>query len=215
MELLMRDTFPADEPLSRFLVSMAMARNDIEHAMWKAAKANKDGRPEFDYWVRVVMGHFLEAADALEQWRNRSPEVRDFLKRLSPDGRAALKEVAKTLSRVGKNAVEHARNHTFHYPDPSCAYESDAELVRVLNGMADEPLTFGTVTGHPERVRYVFADQAALMIAMGKHSTEDLSAYRAQVRDLQAGAAQFVNFALVAIAKHLGQPPPRAPSRRD
>ena len=88
MERLMRDAFPADQPLSRFLVSMAMARTDIEHAMWNAAKANEDERPEFDYWVRVVMGHFLEAADALEQWRNRSPEVRDFLKRLSVTDRA-------------------------------------------------------------------------------------------------------------------------------
>jgi hypothetical protein len=50
MPLSMGETFPADKPLSRFLVSMAMARNDIEHAMWKAAEANEADRPEFDYW---------------------------------------------------------------------------------------------------------------------------------------------------------------------
>lgn len=212
MNRLMRDAFPADGPLSRFLVSMAMARNDIEHAMWKAAEANKAGRPEFDYWVRLAMGHFLEAADALEQWRSCSTEVREFLKTLPPEGATALKEVGRTLAKVGKKAVSHARNHTFHYPTPSAKYESDAELIRVLNAMGDEPVLLGEVEGRPGRVRYVFADQVALMVAMGKHSTEDRDAYHAQVVDLQAGAAQFVNFALVAIGKHLGRLPPTGPA---
>ena len=70
--------------------------------------------------------------------------------------------------------------------------------------MGDEPLGLGTVTGHPERVRYVFADQAALMVAMGKHSTEDLEAYRGQVNDFEAGAAQFVNFAMIALGTGVG-----------
>lgn len=203
----MRDAFPADEPLARFLVSMAIARNDIEHAMWKAAEANEADRPEFDYWVRLVMGHFLEAADALEQWRNCSTEVREFLRTLPPEGAAALKEVATTLSKVGKQAVSHARNHTFHYPTPSARYESDAELIRVLKALGDDPVLLGEVDRRPGRVRYVFADRVALMVAMGKHSTEDLDAYRAQVMDLEAGAAQFVNFVLVAIETRLGRTP--------
>jgi hypothetical protein len=49
MPQLIGEVFPADKPVSRFLLSMAMARNDIEHAMWKAADANEAGRPEFDY----------------------------------------------------------------------------------------------------------------------------------------------------------------------
>jgi hypothetical protein len=53
---LMRQAFPADQPLSRFLVSMAMARNDIEQAMWKAAEASEADLTEFGYWVRLVMG---------------------------------------------------------------------------------------------------------------------------------------------------------------
>ena len=208
----MRDTFPADQPLSRFLVTMAMARNDIEHAMWKAAEANQAGRPELDYWVRLVMGHFLEAANALQQWRNCSTEVREFLKTLPSEGKTALREVGKTLAKVGEQAVSHARNHTFHYPTPTAKYESDAELTRVLNAMGEKPVTLGEVEGHPGRVRHVFADQVALMVAMGKHSTEEREAYHAQVVDLQAGAAQFVNFALVAIEKHLGHPPPTGPA---
>jgi hypothetical protein len=199
--LLTGDAFPADMPLSRFLVSMAIARNDIEHAMWKAAEANEAGRPEFDYWVRLVMGHFLEATHALEHWRSCSTEVREFLKALPPDGETALKQVGGTLQKVGKKAIDHARNHTFHYPTPSERYGSDAELTRVLTALADDPVELTEVEGRPERVRYVFADKVALMVAMGKHTTEDPEAYRAEVADLQAGAAAFVNFVGVALER--------------
>jgi hypothetical protein len=201
MAQLVGEVFPADKPLSRFLVSMAMARNDIEHAMWKAAEANEAERPEFDYWVRLVMGHFLEAADALEHWRRCSTEVREFLKALRPEGQDALKKVGGTLQKVGKKAIDHARNHTFHYPTPSEKYESDAELIRVLGALAEEPIELAEIEGRPGRVRYVFADKAALMVAMGKHSTEDREAYRAQVIDLQAGAIAFVNVVGVALEK--------------
>jgi hypothetical protein len=206
--LLMGEAFPANKPLSRFVVSMAMARNDIEHAMWKAAEANEAGRPEFDYWVRLVMGHFLEASDALEQWRRCSTEVREFLRTLRPEGRTALKQVGGTLQKVGKKAVDHARNHTFHYPMPSERYESDAELSRVLPALADEPVELAEVESRPGRVRYVFADKVALMVAMGKHSTEDQEAYRAQVVDLQAGAVAFVNFIGVALERVLDETEP-------
>jgi len=203
MTRLVGEVFPADKPLSRFLVSMAMARNDIEHAMWKAGEANEADRSDFQYWVRLVMGHFIEAADALEQWRSCSTEVREFLDALRPEGKEALKKVGGTLNRVGKKAVDHARNHTFHYPTPSDRYESDAELIRALGGLADDPIELEEIEGRPGRVRYVFADKAALMVAMGKHSTADREAYWAQVTDLQAGAAAFVNFVGVAMEKAL------------
>ena len=200
----MTNAFPVDEPLSRFLVSMAMARNDIENAMWKAAEANEADTPDFTYWVRLVMGHFLEAADALQRWRNESGEVRDFLDRLPTVGQQALGVVGGTLNKVGPEAVKHARNHSFHYPAPKADYDSDGELVKALTALAHEPVEIGEVPGRPGRPRYVFADKAALMVAMGKHTTEDPKAYRNQVEIFEDGAAQFVNFVHIAINKHLG-----------
>jgi hypothetical protein len=201
MPQLIGEVFPADKSVSRFLLSMAMARNDIEHAMWKAADANEAGRPEFDYWVRLVMGHFVEAAQALQLWRSRSKDVREFLNRLPATGKTALREVAGTLQKVGTKAVDHARNHTFHYPSPGGQYDSEAEVTRVLGALAEDPIELAEVEGRPGRARYVFADKAAIMIAMGKHSTEDRDAYRAQVMTLEEGAAAFVNFVGVAFEK--------------
>lgn len=196
------DQLPADAPVSRFLVSMAMASNDIEHAAWNAAAANEADRPEFDYWVRLVMGHFIEAADALQRWRSYSPEVRTFVQTLPPDGKDALAEIQKALDRVGRKAVDHARNHTFHYPAPSGQHSSDEALKDALAATAMRPMELASVQDHPDRVRYVFADQIALVLAMGKHERDDVVVYGAQVRDLQRGATHFVNFVQRAMEQH-------------
>lgn len=121
----------------------------------------------------------------------------------SDEGRIALRQVGGTLQKVGKRAVDHARNHTFHYPTLNEKYESDAELVRVLRDLANEAVELGKVEGRPGRVRFVFADKVALMVAMGKHSTENRDVYWGRVTDLQAGAAAFVNFVGVAVTKRL------------
>jgi hypothetical protein len=203
MPRVIRDVFPAEQPLSRFLVSMAMASNDLELAMWNAVEATKARRPESNYWVRLVMGHFIEADDALAMWRESSAEVRKFLGTLPPEGQSALKEVQKMLTKVGRTAVSHARNHTFHYPAPN-AHKSDAELAKALDALSDEPLT-GDAGARPGSVRLAFADQAALMVAMGKHRPPDDPALRAQMHDLQAGATNFVNFIFVALKVHLDE----------
>jgi class 3 adenylate cyclase len=99
-------------------------------------------------------------------------------------------------------------------PDTSERYESDAELIRVLTAPADEPVELARSKVGLGRVRHVFADKVALIIAMGKHSTEDKEAYRAQVVDLQAGAVAFVNFVGVALERVLDEakPDPSVPA---
>ena len=181
---------------------MAMACNDIEHAAWNAATANEADRPELDYWVRLVMGHFLEAADALERWRNDSPEVRAFIHTLPANGKAALAGVKNALDRVGRKAVSHARNHTFHYPAPSGQYASDQALRDALAATAARPLALCPIQDRPDRLRYVFADQVALVVAMGEHQPHEDPAYEGQVLDLQMGAMQFINFVQRAMEQH-------------
>jgi hypothetical protein len=72
-------------------------------------KPTKRAGRKFDYWVRLVMGHFLEATSSLQEWRNSRAEVRDFLSTLPPHGQEPLKQVSGALNKVGKAAVDHAR----------------------------------------------------------------------------------------------------------
>lgn len=52
--------FPADDPISPFAMAMAIAGNDVEHAVRQAVRTNTENRPEFGYWVRVSSGFLFE-----------------------------------------------------------------------------------------------------------------------------------------------------------
>src|SRR3954451_11768847 len=68
-----------------------------------------------------------------------------------------------TTPAIEHSTIRHRARRTSRTPNSG----------RVLTAMADEPVEIGELEGRPDRSRYVFADKAALMVAMGKHSTED------------------------------------------
>src|SRR5262245_32606121 len=111
------EAFPPDDPVARFVVSMAMAANDIEHALRAAGAANEADEPEFGYWVRLSIGHLFEAQLALNHWRAYD-EVKNLLRKLPETATEDLKRVAGLAQRVGAELLEHNRHLTFHYPYP-------------------------------------------------------------------------------------------------
>jgi len=94
------DVFPPDDPLARFVVAMSMANNDIGRAFRDLLRSADDGTPDFAYRVRVIIGHLVEASDALNFYSEKLPEVRQLLKRLPTDAQQQLKIVRGTLQRL-------------------------------------------------------------------------------------------------------------------
>jgi hypothetical protein len=85
------EVFPADEPLARFMVAMAMARSDIALAMEGLVTNINREAPTFLYYHRLLVSHLFEAIAALDAYRKTYPEVKRFLKnRLDPEARAQL-----------------------------------------------------------------------------------------------------------------------------
>ncbi len=123
--------------------------------------------------------------------------------KLPPDAQENLKVVARTVNSVGPAVVEHARNHTFHYPDPSPRYESDAELIRVLEAQADEPISFGRFDDPRRGCATPLRTTSRSWDPMGKHDS-DSEEYKRQVVELEEGAA-----ALVELRQRRDQAPPR------
>jgi hypothetical protein len=202
------DVFPHDDAEARFVVAMSMARNDLRHAMQQAGEANTADAPEFYYWVRLAMGHLFEGIDALNRWRQHTPEVRAFLKRLPAAARRDLAAASGTLQTVGGGAVEQTRHRTFHYPRPNPKYDpdSDTELFEVLKSLGGEPATVAARAGDPRDLRLSFADLAALMLAMSRHAgDEDQPELRRQVKATLDGAGAFVRFAEAALGLFLDQ----------
>ena len=76
--------FPDDSVEVRFLVSMSMAKNDIERALHDVIRAGKNDDPDFSYRVRLVIGHLVEAVDALNRYSQSHEEVRKLIARVHP-----------------------------------------------------------------------------------------------------------------------------------
>src|SRR3954447_14915469 len=112
------DVFPPDEPDARFVVAMAMARNDIDRALRDLKRAIDSDAPVFSYRVRLITVHLVEAIDSLRLYREKFEPVRKLLARVSPEGQKQLSTVSGTLQKAGKGALEEIRINTFHYPSP-------------------------------------------------------------------------------------------------
>src|SRR5829696_9842329 len=112
------EIFPHDDRLSRFIVVMSMARNDVGHALERIRATRDTDEPEFTYWARVVTGHFFEAQLAVKAWRQEVREVREFIARLPRDGREQLANASSAVQEIGPGIPKHSRNRTFHYPYP-------------------------------------------------------------------------------------------------
>ena len=131
------EAFPPDNAAARFVVSMSMAKNDIDRALRDVVRAFEDDTPDFSYRVRILTGHLLEAIVAFNAYTNAFVEVRDLNKRLPSEAEDHLRRVRGSLQRVGKHVLERARNNTFHYPAPNTGFtpSSDEELAVVLATM--------------------------------------------------------------------------------
>jgi hypothetical protein len=122
--------FPSQSVEARFVVSMSMAKNDIERAIRDVIRAGKNDDPDFTYRVRLTAGHLVEAFDALNSYSQQHPAVRSLLSRVSPEGQKRLKTVRRSLQTIGPKVLQHVRDNTFHYPSPDPSYSptSDEQL---------------------------------------------------------------------------------------
>lgn len=191
------EVFPSKDPVSRFMVVVSMARNDVRHALFKAGSANAAGEPDFAYWVRLSTAHFFEAIAAVRSWR-QVPEVKAFLNRVPAAARDDLKAATRSLEQIGNAVVAHSRNRTFHYPHPSGRYPADSELEAALENVGTTEAQW--IVEGEGRFRVKFADEVALALALGKHDASQIEGQLELARD---GSTAFVNFATRAMETYL------------
>jgi hypothetical protein len=184
---------------------MAMANNDIDRAFRDLLRSADQGSPDFSFRVRVVMGYLVEAIDALNFYSAQFPEVPKLLRRLPADAQKQLKIVRGTLQNAGRNALEAARDNTFHYPSPDPAYKptSDARLRDALAALGH----IGVHThcdGETQAVTFPFADEAAFNLAMGAPRTSNAEAMRRSEIARDGGLA-FVQWATALVLTYMNR----------
>jgi hypothetical protein len=125
--------FPSDSIAARFVLSMGMARNDLERALRDVVDAVEAGRPDFSDRVRLATGHLVDALSAYGE----DEDVRKLTRRLPPDAQTKLKAARGTLQKAGQGALPLVRDNTFHYPSPRSNYNptSDQRLAEALTRM--------------------------------------------------------------------------------
>ena len=203
--------FPPENPTARFVVSMAMAKNDIERALRDVQDAIENDRPDFSYRARLSIGHLVEALAALNAYSQKFAEVRALINRMPVAAKSHLSVARSSLQSAGDDLLRRARDNTFHYPSPRSNYSptSDAQLAQALADLTERGVEIH-LDGDTQQVTFTFADDIALALAMGSVKPSELES---RALPVAAGAASFVVWvsALVAMYQdvndiHLGQP---------
>src|SRR4051812_38890048 len=89
----MGEVFPADDPVAEWVITLALAMNDL--TLVNAMSEKDEDQPDRSfYWARLALSHFAEAALFLEASRE-VPAVKSFVASLAPE---ALKHHAACLT---------------------------------------------------------------------------------------------------------------------
>lgn len=198
------EIFPPDDRTALFVESMTQAANDVEFTMRQAGRANPEGaslkfsvRHRFGLWVRLANGFLFEGLEALHAWEQED-DVRILLDKLTPEGRALLGEVRGLRQRVGPEALENVRQHTFHYPHPHAGKQPDStvalsEVLRSMTWLSAE-IDLRDDAQHT----FLYADQVALELAMKEYHRPTDPRFKRQDSMVRDGGAAFVN-----LVKHI------------
>ena len=198
------EVFDADRIDARFVVTMSMARNDMDVALRDGISAAHHDRPDFAYRVRLVTSHLVEALNSLNEY-SQEDDVKTLMSRVPADARTQLGKARSVLQKVGPKVLDQVRNHTFHFPSPRTNHNpsSDEQLRIVLAGMSDRPCEMHLDwRGEHPVVTLGFAGDVALALALAKHSADETVA-REQFEITSGGAVAFKHWADALVVTYL------------
>lgn len=187
--------FPADDLLSEWTATLALAFNDL--SVVHVRMEEDHGAPhKFFYWLRLAIAHFYEAAKYLDE-TSTIPEVTTFVAQLSPEAQGHF---GACLSRYRERATPTLRlrnQAAFHYPALAPG-RANRPMRKVLQGLAAETGQFDSgKTGQIRDARMLFADDVASSFFVQATGGEE--ALAAVHPDIEAGIASFMKFTNAAL----------------
>jgi hypothetical protein len=201
---------PADDPLSEWIVLLAMALNDIALVHRRLAR-DYDSLHEHLYWLRLGGAHFFEGAKLLKRGRE-IPEVAAFVGSLAEDVRNRH-DTCLSIYDQRFDELKLTRDVLFHYAREWRRKGAEPEPVVRLALKHLEGTRTTTKTGKLREARLLFADDvaAAIFTRAAGVSWEDVATDESQtdvstVQDHIADAVTaFVRFANPALMEHLSR----------
>jgi hypothetical protein len=204
------DVLPADDPLSEWLILLAMALNDVALVNDRLER-DYDSPHEYLYWLRLGVAHFFEAARLLKRGRDVQ-EVAAYIATLAPEVRGRydacvsiyderheeLKMIRDVLSHYGRRWTRRGR-------DPEHVIRS------ALEQLADSRTTMKT--GTLREARLLFADDVAAAIFTRATGVRREDVAKDEVQEhvgrvqkrIEEAVTAFVRFANPALMEHFGR----------
>lgn len=190
--------FPEEDPLSEWLVTLAIAMNDL--TLVHVHLDQDQDRPERHfYWNRLALSHFTEVALFLEQTA-AVPEVQAFVETLGGEAREHY-DRCLGIFREQRGRLFDVRNKaTFHYPELRPDEPQAGRPVR--DSLVELREDRGVIRSARLRdARALFADDAVASIFIRVLGGQDaVDAFAARVAD---GVTAFIRFANLSLDEHL------------
>ena len=209
LSFVVRELLPAEDPLSEWLVLLAMALNDIALVKDRLER-DLDSPHEYLYWLRLGVAHFFEAAKLLKRGREL-PEVTAFIATLPTDVQGRHRACISIFDERFEE-LKMMRDVLFHYARTWHRGGRGEDVVRpALEQLADSRTTMKT--GKLREARLLFADDVVAAIftrAMGV-PWADVMKEEAQVRVLrlqkriEEAVTAFVRFANPALMEYFSR----------
>jgi hypothetical protein len=188
------EAFPADDEVARFVVGLAMIRNDWHRAMELMPKElSEDAEVQGVrlMLVRQEAASCFEGAKFVTDAIRRSDKIKAFATDLGAEARQHLSRMT-----VAHDWIEAHRNVTAHYPkiEPNAYANGNEEMGMALQraGEQNGTISFGQTEGS---LRFHFADTVALML-LPVTDDPDL------IKRLSEARIAFGDFATVAIDRY-------------
>jgi hypothetical protein len=192
------DALPADDPLARFILVVAVGLND--NILVNSRFVEAEEQYELLYYFQLASGHLYELAATLRRAHDEWPEVREFVAALQQQYRvdfAATVRLAEPGDATGRT-LRRFRNGFFHYPalKRSTAERRRLPLRRALRQAADTEGTLTVGGGLGGGIRAHFADELVAQLMMAGREEDEIRALLAQLGELQAAYNRFAQAAL-------------------
>jgi hypothetical protein len=199
------DVFPADDVISEWLATIALAFNDIAYVHGQFDEAYTGPAFRYFYLLRLALGHFHEAAKYLDETET-IPEVKAYVASLPGDVQAHYADCLLRY-RERRGFLAQVRNlSAFHYPELKIRPSAQRPRVMqtVLGGLADE--TTSLFKGKNETIRdsrVLFADDVvSRLFTRGATDESELLEHHVETKE---AITSFMRFANGAINEWLGR----------
>lgn len=194
----MGEVFPENDPLSEWLITLALAMNDL--ALVHVRLDEDQDHPERAfYWNRLAVSHFTEAAFFLSNTAEVD-KIREFVDSLGDEAQAKHRECLAVFTECRRRLFATRNKATFHYPTLRSANAQAARPVRdaLVSLRADRGVIS---TARIRDARALFADDVvATIFAREVGGLDAVPRFEARVAE---GTTAFIRFANLALDEHL------------